>query len=226
MLDDDDGNSKGYDLGEKAVTDAFAKTKTQIERIRFEGCWVGDGPADMAAFGRLFNAREVSGFTWRALGPTTSTVTIPKGLTAEDLQAFLDTAGPRPNGWRPPRPRWRSWRRWREQGTRRRNCGWSGSRPPSTRRRPTKTRTEIWRLVPASPPTSSGSAFTITRYAPTPRARTVLAKDAKPSARRAPEFRLRHREASVSRGSSREADDLMRCHADLPPTVTFGLRTG
>ncbi len=28
----------------EAVTQAFAKTKTQIERIRFEGCWVGESP--------------------------------------------------------------------------------------------------------------------------------------------------------------------------------------
>src|SRR5260221_369519 len=33
MLDDDDGNSKGYDLGEQAVTQAFAKTKTQSWRL-------------------------------------------------------------------------------------------------------------------------------------------------------------------------------------------------
>lgn len=92
MLDDDDGNSKGYDLGEEAVTQAFAKTKTQIEHIRFEGCWVGDGPGDMAKFGHLFNARDVSGFTW-VHWSNDITVTIPKGLTAEDLTAFLDKKG-------------------------------------------------------------------------------------------------------------------------------------
>ena len=92
MLDDDDGNSKGYDLGEQAVTQAFAKTKTQIEHIRFEGCWVGEGPVDMAVFGRLFNARDVSGFTW-VHWSNDITVTIPKGLTANDLKAFLDKKG-------------------------------------------------------------------------------------------------------------------------------------
>ncbi len=92
MLDDDDGNSKGYDLGEQAVTQAFANTKTQIEHIRFEGCWVGDGPSDMATFGRLFNAQDVSGFTW-VHWSNDITVTIPKGLTAKDLEAFLETKG-------------------------------------------------------------------------------------------------------------------------------------
>jgi hypothetical protein len=48
MLDDDDGNDKGYNLEDEAVTQAFAKTKTQIERIRFEGCWVGESPKAMA----------------------------------------------------------------------------------------------------------------------------------------------------------------------------------
>jgi len=92
MLDDDDGDSKGYDLSEKAVADAFAKTKTPIDHIRFEGCWVGDGPADMAAFGRLFNAQDVSGFTW-VHWSNDITVTIPKGITAADLTTFLDKKG-------------------------------------------------------------------------------------------------------------------------------------
>jgi hypothetical protein len=92
MLDDEDGNSKGYDLGEEVVTKAFAKTKTRIEHIRFEGCWVGEGPDDMATFGRLFNAQDVSGFTW-VHWSNDITVTIPKGLTADGLKTFLEKNG-------------------------------------------------------------------------------------------------------------------------------------
>ena len=92
MLDDDDDNDKGYDLEDEAVTQAFAKTKTQIERIRFEGCWVGENPKAMAVFGRLFNAREVSGFTW-VHATNNIAVTIPKGIKADEFKIFLEKKG-------------------------------------------------------------------------------------------------------------------------------------
>lgn len=92
MLDDEDGNLKGYDLGEEAVTKAFAKTKTQIEHIRFEGCWVGEDPDDMATFGSLFKAKDVSGFTW-VHWQNNATVTIPMGSTTNSLNATLDAQG-------------------------------------------------------------------------------------------------------------------------------------
>src|SRR5215813_13242132 len=40
----------GYDLSAKPIRDAFAKVKTRIRTIRFEGCWVGEAPDDMAQF--------------------------------------------------------------------------------------------------------------------------------------------------------------------------------
>jgi len=103
MLDDDDDNDKGYDLEDEAVTQAFAKTKTQIERIRFEGCWVGENPKAMAVFGRLFNAREVSGFTW-VHATNNIAVTIPKSIKADEFKLFLKRKA-WPNGWCRARPR-------------------------------------------------------------------------------------------------------------------------
>jgi hypothetical protein len=92
MLDDEDGNLKGYDRGEEALTKAFAKTKTQIGHIRFEGCWVGEDPNDMATFGGLFKAQDVSGFTW-VHWQNNATVTIPMGSTINSLNAVLDAQG-------------------------------------------------------------------------------------------------------------------------------------
>ena len=92
MLDDDDEREKGYSLEDEAIKQAFAKTKTKIERIRFEGCWVGESPPAMAAFGRLFNAQEVSGFTWVHVTNSID-VTIPEGIKADGLKTFLEKQG-------------------------------------------------------------------------------------------------------------------------------------
>jgi hypothetical protein len=92
MLEGDDDDEKGYDLGEDAVKRAFTKTKTQIEHIRFEGCWVGESPLAMAAFGRLFNAQDVSGFTWTR-NTNTIKVKIINGMTPDELSAFLGKQG-------------------------------------------------------------------------------------------------------------------------------------
>jgi hypothetical protein len=54
----------GAKLSEPEITKPFAKTSTKIEHISFEGCWVGEAPDEMAVFGRLFGAKDVSGFTW------------------------------------------------------------------------------------------------------------------------------------------------------------------
>src|SRR4051794_12364020 len=48
-----------YILSDKEVTQAFAKVKTQVDHIRFEGCWVGNGPGHMRDFGRLLRAIDV-----------------------------------------------------------------------------------------------------------------------------------------------------------------------
>lgn len=81
----DDG---GFTLTEPQVPKYFGKVKTKIEHIRFEGCWVGEAPDAMAAFGRLFDAQAVSGFTW-ACWSNEIEVTLPKGITAADLKKHL-----------------------------------------------------------------------------------------------------------------------------------------
>ena len=77
---------EAYDLGDAKVAKAFAGKKTQIDHIRFEGCWVGEGPEDMAAFGRLFDAADVSGFTWAHWSVDDSKFTLPKGTTVKSLE--------------------------------------------------------------------------------------------------------------------------------------------
>lgn len=94
-----------YNLGEAKVAEAFAKTKTQIEHIRFEGCWVGEGPADMAAFGRLFNALDVSGFTWTHWSVDDAIFTLPKGTTLKQLQDLQSKGATSPIApWLAPPP--------------------------------------------------------------------------------------------------------------------------
>jgi hypothetical protein len=92
-------NGHLYDLREEAVSKAFAKVKTQVEDVRFEGCWVGRGPRGMAAFGRLLNAARVSGYTWEH-GCNDITFTFPRGSTAEKVTAIV---GPYWR-WRAPFP--------------------------------------------------------------------------------------------------------------------------
>src|SRR5260370_40119564 len=53
-----------YALDDGAVSKAFAKKTTKAEHIRFEGCWVGEEPEPMAVFGRFFDGKTASGFTW------------------------------------------------------------------------------------------------------------------------------------------------------------------
>jgi hypothetical protein len=81
----DDG---GYSLSDQKVSKSFAKTATKIEHIRFEGCWVGEAPDEMATFGRLFSAQYVSGFTWTCWTNEIE-LTIPKGITAKALKDYL-----------------------------------------------------------------------------------------------------------------------------------------
>jgi hypothetical protein len=81
-----DGNN--YKLSEPAVAKAFAKVKTQADHIRFEGCWVGADPDEMAAFGLLLRAVDVSGFTWEHFEGAVS-VTIPRGVKPEQVEKLL-----------------------------------------------------------------------------------------------------------------------------------------
>jgi len=78
----------GYTLSDPSISKAFANTKTKIEHIRFEGCHVGEAPDEMAAFGRLFNAQDVSGYTW-ASWTGDITVEIPRGNTEKAVTDVL-----------------------------------------------------------------------------------------------------------------------------------------
>jgi hypothetical protein len=77
-----------YSLIDKEVSKAFAKVKTQVDHIRFEGCWVGNGPALMREFGRLLRAIDVSGYTWEHVSSQVG-VTIPPEATTASLQALV-----------------------------------------------------------------------------------------------------------------------------------------
>ena len=77
-----------YKLSDPALAKAFAKIKTRIDCIRFEGCWVGQEADEMAAFGRLFGSSTVSGFTWVSW-TTMINVTIPKGSTLGDVKKLM-----------------------------------------------------------------------------------------------------------------------------------------
>ncbi len=77
-----------YALDEAVLAKELGKTKTKVQHIRFEGCWVGESPVEMAAFGRIFGATDVSGFTWVSWTGE-ATVTIPKAIKAQDLSKFL-----------------------------------------------------------------------------------------------------------------------------------------
>lgn len=77
-----------YALTDSAIATAFAKVKAAVQHIRFEGCWVGEAPADMAVFGGLLKAKDVSGFTW-ACWTNSVKINIPKGISPNDLSKFL-----------------------------------------------------------------------------------------------------------------------------------------
>ncbi len=77
-----------YALDEAALAKELGKAKTRVRHIRFEGCWVGESPVEKAAFGRIFSAADVSGFTWVSWTGE-ATVTIPKAIKAQDLSKFL-----------------------------------------------------------------------------------------------------------------------------------------
>lgn len=78
-----------YTLSDPQIAKAFAKKKTQIDCIRFEGCWVGEDPDEMAAFGRLFGSSTVSGFTWTGWSNTID-LNMPKGTTPEALKKLVE----------------------------------------------------------------------------------------------------------------------------------------
>lgn len=77
-----------YNLSEKGLRDALPAGKTKIEKIRFEGCWVGEKPDEMAQFGTIFSASEMSGFTWESVRQTIS-ISVPLRSTAETVAGLL-----------------------------------------------------------------------------------------------------------------------------------------
>ena len=77
-----------YKLSEPEFAKAFAKTKTRIDTIRFEGCWVGEEPDEMAAFGALFGSRCVSGFTWSSWD-SIITLHIPAHASADAMKQAI-----------------------------------------------------------------------------------------------------------------------------------------
>jgi hypothetical protein len=75
-------------LSEESVTKLFTKRPT-INKIAFAGCNVGNRPAEMAAFARMFGAKSVSGYTWSTVKQTLK-IKLPKGTTEEAAKKVLD----------------------------------------------------------------------------------------------------------------------------------------
>jgi hypothetical protein len=73
-------------LGSEKIKKLFADCKTKIDRIEFEGCWIGEKPRDMADFASLFSAKSASGFTW-ASATAPLDVTLPKGVSQKGVRA-------------------------------------------------------------------------------------------------------------------------------------------
>jgi hypothetical protein len=53
----------GREVSEQSVTKLFTK-QTRVDKISFFGCHIGKAPTDMWTFANLFQAHEVSGYTW------------------------------------------------------------------------------------------------------------------------------------------------------------------
>ena len=95
-----------YSLDDEVVTKAFEKKLTKVEHIRFEGCWVGESPNRMATFGRLFDAKTVSGFTW-VHWLNEITLNLPRGTTSKSLEDVLKSVPGTTSSllpWIPPPP--------------------------------------------------------------------------------------------------------------------------
>lgn len=84
--------SEGRELGEASVTKLFTKPP-RVDKISFFGCNVGNRPVQMAAFGKMFGAKSVSGFTWWMI-KTPINVKLPKGVEEKKIKAALDPFAP------------------------------------------------------------------------------------------------------------------------------------
>jgi hypothetical protein len=83
-----DIGGKVFNLSDKELKDALTAKRSKIARIRFEGCWVGERPDEMAQFGSYFNAAEMLGYTWEGVRATT-TVSLPKGADAATIRRAM-----------------------------------------------------------------------------------------------------------------------------------------
>lgn len=98
-------------LSDKPVADALAKVKTKVAHIRFEGCWLGEKPNELAAFGRLLHASDVSAYTWEHFFDAI-TITLDRNNTPKTVKTAVTDFG---GGWRPfRRCHCNSWPRWGE----------------------------------------------------------------------------------------------------------------
>ena len=75
-------------LGEELVKKLFTKPP-QVDKISFFGCNVANRPVDMAAFGKIFGAASVTGFTWSTI-KTPIKIELPKGVAEKKIKDALD----------------------------------------------------------------------------------------------------------------------------------------
>jgi hypothetical protein len=78
-------DGKVFNLSDKELKDTLTAKQTTIHTIRFEGCWVGERPDEMAQFGSYFKASEMAGFTWEGVH-STLTLSVPKGADAATVR--------------------------------------------------------------------------------------------------------------------------------------------
>jgi hypothetical protein len=79
--------NKEFGLSDANLRKAFTK-KTKINTIRFEGCWVGERPDEMAQFGTIFGASRVFGFTWEGVRNLVK-LNIPQGANPDTVTKLL-----------------------------------------------------------------------------------------------------------------------------------------
>ncbi len=86
----DSGMAVGGDnrnLDDKSVTTLFAQT-SRVGKVSFANCRVGNGPAKMRDFAKLFGAQSVTGYTWW-LVTQVLTFKFPKGSEEPAIKAAL-----------------------------------------------------------------------------------------------------------------------------------------
>ena len=60
----------------------------KADNLQFEGCTVGQRPGSLAVFGKVLDARTVSGFTWFHLSKPQQ-LNVPKGTTVAELEKLI-----------------------------------------------------------------------------------------------------------------------------------------